>query len=783
MRRFAFVASLACVACLAAPIGAAVLDVDTVVDDGALSRCTDAVGDCSLRGALLRANALAEAVTINLPAGTYVLSQATGCAFRGTALGVSWQTPALCPVGNVTIAGAGSGATVIDAAQPAGSISVRAPVTIVATTGRVTVRGVTLRRGNFSGSSFEGHGGGINNAGVLVLEDSVVTENWSSSSGGGIYNQGELTLTRSVVSRNFSGQSGGGIVNTNLVGSCPTSPCHNGEGLLRVRDSVISENFAELGGGIYNYVGTADLVSSTVSGNRANGSGGGIYNSAWHVKLTNVTVSGNRAPTGGGIVNSGATYSTMDLVNVTVTANTAQWESDPNSGIGGGLTNGDNGVVTIANTIIAGNFAAGNCGLNGCAPPGTDCFAFAPRNAGVTSRGYNLIGTAAACDIVGDATGNLTNVDARLSVLAFSGGVTPTHMPTASSPAIDAASPALPGSGTPACALADQRGFLRPIGSRCDIGAAERSGEFALAGVVPRSGGNAGQVSVQVGGSGMVSGARVALRRSGRPDILGTGVGVDDSGSTAAATFDLTGQLLGAWDIAVTNPDGTSRVLPGAFAVQAGKGPKLWVDVIGIIKRRTESTVTVLYGNQGDADARGVPLTLSVPAGHQFQRLFAVTAPPSRAGQSRPDWAQVPVVAGGPPSARFLQMPLLLPLVPAGYSGILRVALTMPVAAVDTFMLASIGDPVFAAGPSSGYVAQAVTGARGLLTQQFGLATPAALVPELIQYAAQQLTDVVTAGSGAYAASLGSAPAVYSIGQLQLDLALYTAQRIGGTVP
>ena len=71
-----------------APLQAAVFNVDTIVDDPTLTACDDATpNDCSLRGAIIKANGLAEAVTINVPAGTYILSQATPCFFRGNAIG------------------------------------------------------------------------------------------------------------------------------------------------------------------------------------------------------------------------------------------------------------------------------------------------------------------------------------------------------------------------------------------------------------------------------------------------------------------------------------------------------------------------------------------------------------------------------------------------------------------------------------------------------------------------------------------------------------------------
>jgi hypothetical protein len=99
---------------------------------------------------------------------------------------------------------------------------------------------------------------------------------------------------------------------------------------------------------------------------------------------------------------------------------------------------------------------------------------------GVIDGGHDLVGVGAGCvgpsatrgDLVGTVT---TPIDALLGPLAAS-GPTPVAVPAPGSPAIDAGDPATPGSGGGACEPTDQRGALRPIGARCDIGAVEVSG-------------------------------------------------------------------------------------------------------------------------------------------------------------------------------------------------------------------------------------------------------------------------------------------------------------------
>jgi hypothetical protein len=758
-------------------VHAAVFNVDTIVDDPGLTGCDDAApSDCSLRGAILKANGLSEPVTINVPAGTYVLSQATDCRLTGTTF-VFFHTQALCPTGNLTIAGAGADATIIDANQPIGNIGVVAPVMFIATTASVTVSGVTMRNGNFSASSIEGYGGGIDNAGTLTLTDSAITQNWTGGNGGGIYNQGNLTLLRSVVSRNFSAQAGGGIWNTNLFGTClAVSPCHDGQGVVTISNSTISENVATFdGGGIGNFVGMLDVVGSTIDDNVAAGSGGGIYNAAFNVNLTNVTVSGNHASGGGGIFNNGPTYSTQHWNNVTIANNTAQWANDPTRGIGGGVINLDFGTVTLRNTIIAGNFAAE---LSNGQPLGTDCFAPVGSSA-LTSAGYNLIQTPNFCDISGDTTGNVLGKDAKLGVLTDNGGLTLTQALGDGSPAIDAGNPASPGSGGVACAAIDQRGFPRPLGAACDIGALERTGAFALTRILPIAGGNFGSVTTLVSGNGFVDGSTVKLTRAGQPDIVGSPIRVDQGGSAISTTFDLRDAAVGMWNVVVIRPDSTSKTLSAAFNVQATGGPDLWVDVTGFfLDRHVSSRLTLFYGNRGNVDAFGVPLALTVSNQYGLTALFDIAQPPSQPDQRLTDFTQVPVTVRAGASTGYTNLPLLLPIVPAGFTGMLQILLVLPATptSASTFF-ANIDTPYFNPTLDPQVVSAQVTGAIAYSPGGLGITISPTLVPYLQQYVTNQLQLAVKQGRDAFVASLGNAPQVYSHAQLYIDAAIVGAVR------
>ena len=149
---------------------------------------------------------------------------------------------------------------------------------------------------------------------------------------------------------------------------------------------------------------------------------------------------------------------------MTVAFNSA---ANSSGGIGGG------GTIRIRNSIVAKNTATvygGNyqdCGAN------------------LISDGYNLIGNTTGCGITGATSTDLLNVDPNLGALAPNGGDTPTHGLSSTSRALDAGNPGAPGSGGLACGATDQRGVLRPMGNRCDIGAFERSGAFRVTGVAP----------------------------------------------------------------------------------------------------------------------------------------------------------------------------------------------------------------------------------------------------------------------------------------------------------
>src|SRR5262245_35185033 len=117
MRRFLLTFLTFTLILMTAYAQAATYNVDTTIDAASLTTCNDATpNDCSLRGAIIKANGLSTASTINVPAGTYVLSQGNECTFNAPQLNTTRipNTASLCFAGNISLIGAGATSTIIN---------------------------------------------------------------------------------------------------------------------------------------------------------------------------------------------------------------------------------------------------------------------------------------------------------------------------------------------------------------------------------------------------------------------------------------------------------------------------------------------------------------------------------------------------------------------------------------------------------------------------------------------------------------------------------------------
>ncbi len=257
---------------------------DAVPGDG---QCQDTQGNCSLRAAIMEANAFKASapVVIDLPAGTYRLTR--------TSLDIG---------SNLILRGAGPDRTLVDGGGSFRVFEVYEGMTVtledirvqngrsdlgggILNSGTLTLKNSTVS-GNTAHPSQDGSGGGIYNRGTLTLKNSTVSEN-SVAWGGGIANDGILTLENSTVSGNSAEYDGGGIDNT---------------GILTLKNSTVSGNSARYGGGISHSGGLSAvliLLFTTITGNRAK-EGGGLFTDS-RIQLKGVILAGNQSDSGAGV--------------------------------------------------------------------------------------------------------------------------------------------------------------------------------------------------------------------------------------------------------------------------------------------------------------------------------------------------------------------------------------------------------------------------------------------------------------------------------------------------
>ena len=284
---------------------------------------------------------------------------------------------------------------------------------------KLTISHSIISRNGASGFRYltPGMGGGISNAGTLIVSYSTLSGNYATGKqklfahgdGGAIWNSGTVTIAYSTLSGNTAagfGGAGGAIDNG---------------GTVMVSHSTLSGNSASLGGGINN-TNILKIEDSTFSGNGAI-LGGGVHNGPNNPKgLAKVTIS-----------------------NATLSGNG-----------GAGIYNGA-GTTTIQNSIVANNFR-GNCSKPG---------------GSIKSNGYNL-SSDGSCPFTN--TGDLNHTDPLLGPLQDNGGPTQTQALLSGSRAIDSGNPHGCTDNLGNLLKTDQRGQPRhdPEDTRgCDIGAYE----------------------------------------------------------------------------------------------------------------------------------------------------------------------------------------------------------------------------------------------------------------------------------------------------------------------
>jgi len=224
-------------------------------------------------------------------------------------------------------------------------------------------------------------GGAILASGELIINDSVIANNYGIN-GGGIYNYNQpATITGTDFPDNEAGYGGGAISNFHAP--------------LSITDSTFSDNRAGFsgsnigsGGAIFSYSDAAtvtitgcefsdnqairyggairitedswlEINDSTLLNNTAGAWGGAFSGTSGSVAvLINATISGNQAEKGGGI-ESGQNGGEVTISGGTISNNTASLQ-------GGGIYNKD--IMTIDGTTISGNQAPQGGGIHNLGP-------------------------------------------------------------------------------------------------------------------------------------------------------------------------------------------------------------------------------------------------------------------------------------------------------------------------------------------------------------------------------------------------------------------------------
>jgi CSLREA domain-containing protein len=302
--------------------------VDATPGDGV---CADSLGRCTLRAAIMEANALAGPDTINLPAGTYTLTRGPNDdeeSFDGAREDIG-DLDVLN--GDLTIVGAGAATTIVDG----GNIDRIFEVNDFAGPGvalNLSISGVTLRNGDAKVGTFGtfSSGGAIQFDGfdiaggpsskTLTLTDCKITNNKAAGQGGGIIVFfGSLTINGTEISSNTSSNSSGGGVAYDAGASGASVRSLNVSNSSFLNNRALNPAFGNGGGLQSGGRATFNVEGNTFNGNQAGASGGGIFSDASLASNSKVIkknrITNNSAHDGGGVANrSGSLSFTLNVV-------------------------------------------------------------------------------------------------------------------------------------------------------------------------------------------------------------------------------------------------------------------------------------------------------------------------------------------------------------------------------------------------------------------------------------------------------------------------------------
>ncbi len=410
-------------------------------------------GQCSLREALFASrgdNAFQGCPAgtsgldeIRLPAGTLVMAAATAGPLDDTS--GDFDTG---PLNAVRIVGAGTSATIIDAAGVDRGFRVYPGASL-------TLQDLTVRGGH---SAAGANGGAVFNQGTLVAVRVSFEGNSAGAAtgivepgggGGAIWSGGPANLTVLIAESVFRGNAAGA----------------GGDGRFLSPVSLATGGSGGGGGAILIESGVAEVSATTFAGNRAGDGGAGV--------------SGGGGAAAEGVGGDGGAIAVAGSASVSVTNSTFAGNAAGGTGASPFPQNrlgGEGGAAAArsgASLRITWLTFAGNTLSPQAAAGGPRAVTGGQVSASIVADGApacRLSAPAGLANVVlpgdGSCAGPQITGDPRLGALAANGGSTPTLLPGAGSVAIDAL-------GAGPCPGTDQRGLPRPALGGCDAGAVE----------------------------------------------------------------------------------------------------------------------------------------------------------------------------------------------------------------------------------------------------------------------------------------------------------------------
>ena len=538
--------------------------------------------------AALNASAVSGTNSLTLNAPTVQLSapitMKTGATLAGSGVTMVNVNPGANIQNAVTVVGSG------------GTINIAAGTY----TGRYTVgKTVTITGAGEASTVLDGSAGGsvftISASGFTVTMNSFSITNGKALQGGGIMmSAGTLTLNNVTLYANRvsgTGNDEGGALwfgGTTLLINQST-----------FRDNV-GTDFAGIdkGGALMINSGNA-RINQSVFYNNTGMYGGAIYNSATLLTIDNSTLANNIASDAGGAIR----------VNTNVNINSSTIYGNKTSTTGGGLGR-VNGIVKLANTIVAGNTDGYNRTTGVVTPTASNGMdVYTNVAAGIVDGGFNYIGIGGAGETGIAFTHQASSTygtfaapaNPLLAPLDNYGGTTLSMQPLQGSTVIDSGNTSGIITTGVGVATVDQRGIARPQQGTTDKGAFEARTVGVSGGtytVTNTSDYNASQ-------SPIANSFRLALSLSEVPSLINFNIPTTDTGYNGAiwtirAATGTTGFAANRGTIA-TGPIIDATTQPG---YSLANGPLIVLD-----GNNLGTTLTIIPGSGNMVTVKGLGIT------------------------------------------------------------------------------------------------------------------------------------------------------------------------------